>query len=187
VLELLQWTSIRFFLKGAAKSSSCYRQLTRSIISISQQYCANYFLDDFPLTHKANQKFRLKLKFRVGQFRQQPDEHTTFQSLEDGVDPETRPPGLPSHEVNFDGFINHKVLFIHGCWHSIRDVIKHASDVQGGVHRSDPKEQHRPIAAYSASLTIGGLPAAIRQPKGIGRVALRGLKPLIVAVEGPRA
>lgn|SRR5262245_11521116 len=141
------------------------------------------FLDDHPLTHKVNQALRLKLKFRVGQFNYEPDEHTTFQSLEDGVDPETRLPGSPSKEVNFDGFINHKVLFIKGRGHSIRDVIKHASDVQGGVHRSDPKEQHRLIAAYSASFAIGGLPAAIRQLSAIGRVALQGLKPLIVAVE----
>lgn len=141
------------------------------------------FLDDYPLTHKVNQEFRLKLRFRVGKFRHEPDEHTSFQSLEDGVDPETRPPGSQSQEVNFDGFINHKILFIKGRWHSIRDVIKHASDVQGGVHRSDPKEQHRLIAAYSASFKIGGLPAAIRQLTAIGRIALRGLKPLIVAVE----
>jgi len=145
------------------------------------------FLDDHPLVHKANEKERLKLRFRVGQFRNEPDEYTLVQSLEDGVDPETRPPGSPSKEVNFDGFINHKVLFVKGQRHSIRDVIKHASDVAGGVHRSDPKERQRLIAEFSAVFGIGGLPGAIRQLQAIGRVALRGLRPLIVAIEENRA
>src|SRR6266436_383586 len=62
-------------------------------------------LDDHPLLHKANSKSRLRLQFHVGEFRNQPDQYMEAQSLEDGLDPETRPPGSPSKQVNFDHFI----------------------------------------------------------------------------------
>jgi hypothetical protein len=84
-------------------------------------------LDDTPLAHKANQKHRIKFSFIVGLFRNAPDEHTDFLILEDGVDPQTRPPGSPSKEVNFGGFIKHEVLFIKGHGETIRDVIKHGT------------------------------------------------------------
>jgi hypothetical protein len=140
--------------------------------------------DDRPLVHQANAKRRLKLKFHVGLFRNQPDEYTSVQSLEDGLDPETRPPGSPSREVDFDGFINHKILFLKGQAHSVLDVIKLGANVAGGVHRTDnPREKQKLIAEYSASVGIGGLPGAIRQTKAIARVALKGFRPLIEAIE----
>jgi hypothetical protein len=36
---------------------------------------------------------------------------------------------------------------------------------------------------YAAQVSMGGLPGAIRQLQAIARVALRGLRPLIEAVE----
>jgi len=140
-------------------------------------------LDDDPLTHQANRESRLKLRFVVGLFRSQPDARVTIASLEDGLDPETRPPGSPSKEVNLDGFTAHEVLFLNGRGFSVRDVIKHASDAAGGIHRdANPKEQHKQIAEYSAGFGIGGLPAAIRQLKAIARVTLKGLRPLREAI-----
>jgi hypothetical protein len=142
-------------------------------------------LDQEPLAHAANRNRRLKLQFRVGQFRNEPDKYVVHQSLEDGLDPETRPPGSPAKEVNFNGFIGHTVLVIRGKPHTVRDVIKHASDVAGGVHHTnDPNERQRLIAAYSASFGLGGLPGALRQLQAIARVTLKGLRPLIEAVEG---
>ena len=140
-------------------------------------------LDDHPLIHAANAKHRLKLRFRAGEFRNRPDVHTAVLSLEDGLDPETRPPGSPSKEVNFDGLIGHIILFINGQGHSIRDVIKLASDVAGGVHAGNAKDRQKLIAEYSAHFGIGGLPGAIRQLKAIARVTLRGLHPLVQAIQ----
>lgn len=139
-------------------------------------------LDDYPLIHKVNANHHLKLSFHVGTFRNQPDENVMLQSLEDGLDPETRPSGSPSKHVDFDGFIKHQILFIKGTGHSVRDVIKLGSDVAGGVHQTqNPKDRQRLIAEYSVRIGIGGLPGAIRQLKAIARVALKGLRPLIEA------
>jgi hypothetical protein len=140
------------------------------------------------LVHQANRDHRLKLRFSVGLFRQEPDQYVVHQSLEDGVDPQTRAPGTPSKEVNFDGFLGHTVLYIRGKPHTVRDVIKHASDVAGGVHLSNNLEdRQRVIAAYSKSVMLGGLPGAIRMLQAIARVTLRGLRPLIEAIENDRA
>jgi hypothetical protein len=142
------------------------------------------FLDGDSLVHQVNREHHLKLAFVVGQFRSTPDAHVTIASLEDGLDPDTRPPGLPSKEVNLDGFMGHVVLYLKGHAHSVRDIIKHASDAAGGVHRTDsPREQHKKIAEFSAGCGIGGLPAAIGQLKVIARVALKGLRPLIEATQ----
>jgi hypothetical protein len=140
-------------------------------------------LDESPLVHQANRE-RLKLKFVVGEFTLQPDAYTSVLSLEDGLDPETRRPGSPRKEVSFQGFLNHKVLYLKGQPHSVSDVISLAANVAGGVHLTkNPKEKQELIARYAASVSIGGLPGAIRQLQAIGRVTLRGLRPLIEAVE----
>lgn len=142
-------------------------------------------LDGNALVHQANQNYRIKFVFRVGEFRgPPPDEHDVILSLEDGLDPDTRRPGGLAKEVNLDGFLAHKVLYLRGKAYSVRDIIKHASDAAGGVHRSDnPSEQHKKIADYSSGFGIGGLPAAIRQLQAIGRVTLKGLAPLIEALQ----
>jgi hypothetical protein len=141
-------------------------------------------VDDYPLVHQANAENRLKLTFRVGEFRNQPDQYTAILALEDGLDPDTRPPGSPSREVNFNGFMNHRILFLKGKGHSVQDVIQMAANVAGGVHRTDnPSDKQKLIADYSRSVSIGGLPGAIRQLQAIARVALKGLSPLIAAIE----
>jgi hypothetical protein len=141
-------------------------------------------LDDTPLVHLVNRERRSKLRFVVGEFTTPPDAHTLVLSLEDRLDPETRRPGAPRKEVTLDGFLGHKILYLRGQARSVSDVIKHAAHVAGGVHRTEnPSERQKLISDYAASISIGGLPGAIRQLQAIGRVALRGLRPLIEAIE----
>jgi hypothetical protein len=143
-------------------------------------------LDEAPLVHEVNRDRRVKLSFIVGDFAQQPDAYTWYLSLEDGLDPDTRPPDKPRKTVNFEGFLSHKILYVKGHAHSVRDVIKLAANVSGGVHRTkNPDEKQKLVAAFGASFSIGGLPAAIRQLQAIARVTIRGLRPLIKAVEKP--
>jgi len=133
--------------------------------------------------HKVNREQRLKLKFVVGEFRQRPDSHTLILSLEDGVDPEIRPPGSPQKEVSLDGFLGHTILYLQGQPRSVGDVIKFAANVAGGVHQATPRDRQKLLHDYSSQVSIGGLPGAIRQLQAIARVALRGLRPLIEAIE----
>jgi hypothetical protein len=142
-------------------------------------------LDSPPLIHEVNRDRRLKVSFEVGDFTIQPNAHTEVLFLEDGVDPETRrSPLLPRREVRLEGFLGHKMLYLKGKPHSVRDVITHGANVAGGVHRTtNPEERHKLIADFSKSISLGGMPGAIRVLQAIGRVTLRGLRPLIEAVE----
>ena len=141
-------------------------------------------VDDYPLIHKANFQRGLKLTFKVGEFRLAPDQYTEFLSLEDGLDPDTRPRGSPSKEVDVAGLLRHEILFIRGKPHSVQDAIKYAANVAGGVHHtSNPKERQKLIAEYSSIFVIGGLPAGIRQLQAIARVFLKGASSLISAIE----
>lgn len=127
---------------------------------------------------------RMKVKFCVGLFSFPVDEHTTFMSLEDGIDPDTRRPGAPSKLMSKDEFLGHTVVWLDGRGHSVKDVIGHARNVAGGSH-FDPKtdrEEYRYLAQLSSQLFVGGLPAGIRMLQAIGRVTARGLQPLVEAV-----
>lgn len=139
-------------------------------------------LDDHPLVHKVNKDYRIKLSFHVGEFSAPHPEGTTFAILEDGLDPETRPPGAPSKRVNFDGFIKHTVLILRGGEVTVRDIIKVASDVSGGVHHGVPSEAQEALVSFAQHFGIGNLPAGIRQLQAIGRVTLRALRPLCYAI-----
>ena len=137
-------------------------------------------LNDHPLVHKANTEQRIKLKFHVGHFRRKTDPFVLAQTLEDGLDPETRLPGSPASEVNLDGFLNHPVLYLKGEPHSVKDVVLFTANVAGGVHHTaTPKDAQLLLAEFARRFGIGGLPAGIRQLRAIARVTLKGLQPLI--------
>ena len=53
----------------------------------------------------------------------------------------------------------------------------------GGVHAGSPKEEkERVLHAINGTLAIGGHRASLRQLQAIGRVVLKGLEPLRIAV-----
>jgi hypothetical protein len=140
-------------------------------------------IDETSPLHKLNRERRLKLKFVVGDFTQRPDSHTAILSLEDGVDPESRRPGAPRKELRLGGFLDHTILYLRGQPRSVGDIIKYAANVAGGVHHATPSERPTLMHMYAGQVSVGGLPGAIRQLQAIARVALRGLRPLIEAVE----
>jgi hypothetical protein len=141
-------------------------------------------IDDTSPLHTVNRQRRLKLEFVVSEFTQAPDSHTAIQSLEDGVDPETRRPGAPRKKLSLGSFLDHTVLYLRGQPRSVGDIIKYAAHVAGGVHHAaTPSEKQALMFSYASQVSIGGLPGALRQLQAIARVALRGLRPLIEAVE----
>src|SRR6266404_21186 len=138
---------------GASRSKRWLTLTLRSTFSTWLHGLRQMFLDGDSLVHQANREHRLKLAFVVGEFRSAPDGWVTIASLEDGLDPDTRPPGSPSDAA--------------GRVH----------------RTNSPKGAAQKIAEFSAGFGIGGLPAAIRQLKAIARVALRGLRRLIAAAQ----
>jgi hypothetical protein len=146
-------------------------------------------LDGTPLVHKINSTYHVKLVFRVGDFSIQPDRFTAVLELGDGLDPDTSRPGKPVRERNLDGFLGHKLIYMRGgqVSHSVRDVIKFAAEVAGGIHHTqNPERANKLLADFGAIFQVGGLPGGIRQLQAIGRVTLKGLAPLVDAVKAGR-
>ncbi|PDS77380.1 hypothetical protein [Rhizobium sp. L43] len=139
-------------------------------------------LDQHCLAGAANTN-KVKLRFEVGHFDGGPDPfeaYVTFRSLEDGVDPQTRARPQEPLRLNLDEFMAHKVMIVSGAAISIKEIIRHVSNVAGGVHYDpNPKQEYKLLQEVGQMFGIGGLPAGVRVLKAMARVALRGLQPLI--------
>lgn len=128
---------------------------------------------------------RLKLEFHVGTWRIPPHPRTIFQTLEDGIDPETSRPGGPTMKLSRAKFLNHPVTYVEGGHYIlVKDVIKYAANVAGGKHHDPkPRPEYYIIDALSQRVTGFGMPLGIHQLKSIARVTLRSFQPLVEDVE----
>lgn len=148
-------------------------------------------LDGTPLVHQVNRTYRLNLRFRisgVSQFEQMLlDSDPMFWSIEDALDPDSGLPG-PVVEATLDQFLARNVMRFEGRSVTVRDVIDQLSNVDGGVHKGEPREdQQKVLAAAATFYSNRGLPGVVNQVRLIGRLASRGLRPLYDAVEAAQA
>lgn len=131
--------------------------------------------------------FKLNLVFHTGTFRQAPDHYTALLSLDDGIDPNTRPPRSPSADLCLGEFLDHVVIYAHGNVLTVKDVIRHAANVAGGIHYDprSPLKHPEPqlLRMLSEGWGLGGLPLGIRMLSAIARVTMRALAPLVEEVE----
>ena len=143
-------------------------------------------LDSSPLVNQINREFKLKLRFRVGETQQFPPgfPKPVIWSIQDGLDPDTAPPGRSSKELTRDQFLAFTVLKVRDSEFSVRDVIKFEANVMGGIHSGSPKEaKEQVLAELDRIFELGGHRASLRQLMAIGRVVLKGLEPLQLSVE----
>ena len=134
---------------------------------------------------------KVPIRFLVNSFREMPQglPPPTFLLLEDALDPDTSPPIYPPPiELTMDDFLNHVVLIIKGQQHTVKDIIRFAANVAGGIHHDPrPKLEYALIKAFSEMFGLGGLPAGVRQLRAISRVTLKALSPLIEDVKRQRS
>jgi hypothetical protein len=125
--------------------------------------------------NQINKEYRLKIKFIIND---KFSSDATFWSIEDGIDPNTAP--FPNvKEVNVEGFLQKQIMVIGGREITIKDLIKHMTNVEGGVHPGVTKtEKDRILKEIGQNFVIGGLPAGIRLLRAVSRVVLKGLEPL---------
>ena len=139
-------------------------------------------VDQHSLVHTVNVN-KIPIRFLVNKFREMPQglPPLTFGLLEDGLDPDTSPPIYPPPvELTLGDFLNCVVLIINGQQHTVKDIIRFAANVAGGIHHDPkPKVEYAAIKAFSEMFGIGGLPAGSRQLRAISRVTLKALSPLI--------
>jgi hypothetical protein len=137
--------------------------------------------DQHSLVHTVNSG-KVPIRFRVGVLNPLPLPlpRPVYHGLEDGLDPDTARPGKAVAIVDLEGFLKHTVVIAKDVPHSVKDIIKFAANVAGGIHHDpNPKPEHQIIAECSSVFGIGGLPACVRQLRSITRVTLKGLAPLL--------
>ena len=142
-------------------------------------------IDSSPLVDQVNRKHRFKLTFEISESNPfiEGVPPPALWSVQDGLDPETSRPGKPRIKVNRDGLLSTVLAVVDGKSFTLREVVLFEANIMGGVHAGSAKEEkEKVLQSLDAWLAIGGHRASLRQLKAIGRVVLRGLEPLRVAV-----
>ena len=141
-------------------------------------------MDKYSLMDTANASC-VKPKFHVGVSRYAGNDQfadKTFWTILDGLDPEIRAPDAPSAHLTRDAFLKHVVINDHGKSITIKDIIEHAANVSGGVHH-DPRPKNSPVSNVNRKVVVYGIPIDVYYIKGIAKVTLRALQPIIDDVQ----
>lgn len=100
----------------------------------------------------------------------------------DGFDPATADTSRSFNpiELTYDEFLKQVVICANGEEITVRDLIKHLSDKEGGVHkqrRELEKHEIRNLVLHELgeSLGIGSLPSVLSSLRAINRVVIRSL------------
>lgn len=151
-------------------------------------------LDKTPLMDKVNSNLRMKVRFAINgesaYERAVHEDGPMFWSLGEAIDPDIpAPPGLwAPFNATRDQLLARRVLRVHGNWVTVRDLIDQLAHIEGAVHSEDPKNQREEVLREVARhIYVNGLPVGVRQVQSIGRVVVRGLAPLAVAITSSRA
>ncbi|MGD9100450.1 MAG: hypothetical protein PVF45_08215, partial [Anaerolineae bacterium] len=96
------------------------------------------FLDDFPLVDQVNRTFRLKLKFEIVDTDKLLEmvkvpgmPELEFLGIQDALDSESIP-NPPKKIVNRDTFFQTKVQVAQNKTFTVREIIKHQANIEGG-------------------------------------------------------
>jgi len=145
------------------------------------------FLDDYKLFDQVNREYKIKLIFHVClPIPDPPGSPKPFLfSIQDGLDPDTAlRPGRLVSQLTRDSFFKVVVLIIGSKEYTIKDVILFEANVMGGVHVGTPKsEKEKILKMIDSQLSVGGYATSLRQLQAIGRVILKAITPLKVAIE----
>jgi len=151
-------------------------------------------LDGDRLVDRANRPYGIKLEFEIvdtqkllGTFDIPGMPSLEFFGVGDGLDPDSLP-NPPRKIVSRDNFLATVVQLSNGHGFTVRDLIKFQANIAGGVHLSEPKtDRDAALSSTEDSLQIGGIAPGLRQLKAIGRVTLRAIAPLRVAILSSKA
>jgi hypothetical protein len=144
------------------------------------------FMDQSPLVHQVNRKYRLYLKFPVcGRPYTEVvlSMAPTFYSALDGIH-RSGPTPHQLEELSLDNFLATKVLKLGDNVLTIGDLISISANVLGGVHRGTARtEKEQAVEAFNRQVFAYGHPISAAQMRPVVMVALEGLFPLVEAAK----
>jgi hypothetical protein len=92
-------------------------------------------LDEKPLIHLVNRQTKQKLYFERKKW---PDSNPEIGKLQlQSPEPDDQ---IPRIKVGLDPFLSTVVLLYHQHAYTIKDIIKTIGNIQGGVHKDEPKQ-----------------------------------------------
>lgn len=181
---LLSMDDDHLFLLTLEDLETCLRLPTEYNLLRTAALLRKLLLDASNLLTRVNRGHRLKLRFRFVRHElvEMPGARLVAAALT--VQPGPQSP-IEGHIV--EGPVRQLLAapggFFMGHLASIKDLIRHASNIEGGVHRGDPKsDDERMLRSYGEVLWFNDLPAYLRAIQGVGQVVLEGLAPLRDAV-----
>ncbi|MEV1290038.1 hypothetical protein [Micromonospora sp. NPDC049679] len=143
-------------------------------------------LDQARLMDQVNRRYRLELRFRISGVSPLEESiwanNPMFWSIEDALDPES-PFAYAPYDATRDQFLARRLMRFGGSWITVRDVIDQLANIEGAVHIGKAKhERHTALQAAGKFYSRDQLPGVVSQLRLIGRITVRGLRPLHDAV-----
>ena len=130
----------------------------------------------------ANQQYKIKLKFVVGNDHAPNSKHLTdgsFWSQQDSFDPNTAPPHVIPIEISRKTFAKKVILITGKNEHTVIETIKYVAHVVGGVHVGAPEtNKEAELQKLDQLNNLGGHSMVVRQLLSIARVVLKAMDPL---------
>lgn len=138
------------------------------------------FLDSSPLIHVVNRNYRIKFEFETIDYLRQPPftPEVHRQDLDGSMFPEAK-----RVKVNLDSFLKAPCFTLDGVTATVKDLILACANAKGGVHFGSAKTpQESSILDWDRTFKIIGEEPSLVTIKGVCRISLRALKPLVEKV-----
>jgi hypothetical protein len=144
-------------------------------------------LDGAPLVHTVNRERRLKLVFDVGDHSPPPPPlpQPLFWAVPDGLNPNhmSTTHNVPMLSLSLDEFLARRILVYEGVDVTVKELIRHAAHVSGGVHAGEPEnDTERKLDELAEAMLAQGMPMGVRCLRGVVWVVLDALAPLHAAI-----
>jgi len=129
------------------------------------------------------------IKFVVGSFiLPMPPPRHGIMALMSGLDPRSPIPS-PEKVLTRQQFGAYVPLYLNGHPVTVKDIIRYAANVAGGVHfdPNNSRDEYQAQKLFWPGTKLGGASPGGAHLRPIGRVALRGLSPVIEEVRSRTA
>lgn len=137
-------------------------------------------LDSSPLVHVVNRKYKLKITFETSDFNQQPPIKPSIHHINLDV---SAFPGAKTIQVNLNHLLKAPVFENESVTASVHDLILACANAMGGIHLGKTRtSEEKLILDWDQIFRVLGDEPSLRTIAGVCRVVLRGIKPLVDAI-----
>lgn len=137
-------------------------------------------LDDAPLLHQVNRKYKFKFEYHVGDILEPPDaqEKLIAWGALDGIEPDNDSGESEVIKKTEKTFLAMIIGAANGKDYTVKDLVKYVANVMGGVHPGSTEAQQKEKLHILENYYVTGLNIPLAQIRSIAKVTLRALKPL---------